>query len=776
MKHIVFDSVDDLFKFILARRAAGGRRSLFCETIFFGEKDYRLNFEPGDWDGAGDIFGGRISEGRAPGRSMSVSELLEHVLLQRVSADFNSGASSIVLAMPVSGQGGSAAQQILYDAWRQVERVDWARSAFHLCKTPAGGGWHAVQIDGVAPGFNFVTFRQAHRAKFEKHGLRVFAPAWNSAGCCLYVEWGYRYPRAAEFAQLHRESSTQLILCDAVREAQTREARRSWWVPGWHVLDAEAHYTVSDLFEIAPPHSITTARYLADTTEALAKVTLPLEIGPVGEAVASARDLELRIGSLKRELESLTGKSERLQRVAHQEFFAIYRWRQEPHRGALPTGLEHLLGKPLSELNRYLYLQTRDEDGATIHYVAHKDHQTAAMAAAVLCDRCYLCDTRWLAWRLPLFVRQGQAVKIDINEEEMAGQILTAVPPEPGGSNREQEGEVFCLMEQSEEEGVPAFTWLTFSSSLDEAFTVTNGRAAGPRAALRAAAHEVNGTSLSQDIAISEAALDLDTTTRDRAANQLQAVEDGWESTRRNLQAAAFQVRVAELAARPLAEARDALTGSWSQFLQRALEADAAAVKFKIEALGNWAASEPARKDLLLQHEQGLVDVEAAIRLRRAEYEALLPRITARNESLVAECSQLDQKLQQVRQEESTLAQSGKALTIASAGLESQIGALEERIRLATQEITRHANLREQLTACALREGEVQIALKQGQDELHEALLAFRNRLTDAHDLENRVAVEYSAREAAARADDGFFKSISRKFFGGGDKTGRRRR
>lgn len=764
MKHIVFDSVDDLFKFILARRAAGGRRSLFCETVFFSQKDYRLNFETGDWDGTGDLFGGRICEGNAPEPKMSVSELLEHVLLQRVSVHFNAGASSIVLAVPVKGPGATAvAQQILYDAWRQVERADWARSAFHLCKSTAGGGWHAVQIDGVTAGFDFAAFRQAHRAKFEKHDLRVFAPAWNSAGCCLYVEWEYRYPKAAEFAQLHRESSTQLILCEAVREAQTREARRSWWVPGWHVLETEAHYTVSDLFEVAPAASVKSATYRDDRTETLAKVTLPLEIGPVAEAVASARDLELRIGQLKRELESLTSKRERLHRAAHQEFFAIYRWRQEPDHAALPAGLEHLLGKPLSELNRYLYLQTRDESGATIHYVAHKDHQTAGMATAVACDECYLCDTRWLTWRLPLFVRHGQALRIDINEEEMAAQISAAVPPEPSGAGQNGGGEVFCLVESAEEEGVPAFTWLTFRCSLDEAFAVTNGCAAGPRAALRAASYEAGAAPLSEDVAVTEAALRLDERARERAADHLRAVEDGWEGARRDLQAAAFQVRLAELAMRPLAAARSALTDSWCQFVQRVLEADVTAAKFKIEALGEWAASEPARKELLLQHEQGLVDVSATIQKRRAEYDQILPRIDARNQAVIAECALLDQKLQQVRQEEAILEQSVQKLATANAGLERQIAALEEKVREAERKTTWHATLREQATSCDLREAEAQRGLEKSRDELNQALESFHKRLAAGHELERRLASEYSA-----RADDGLIKSMFQKLFGGG--------
>ncbi len=723
MKYIAFDSADDLLKFILSRRAADGRVPAFGKSVCFGKTDYRLKFEIGEWDESGDRFGGKIVPTHEELPCLDLSRFLEHILLQRVSSQFNSGASSIVLAVPVGLAGAAAVQQILYDAWRQVERVEWARSAFHSCKSPGGGGWQAVQIDGIAPGFDLEKFRQANRGKFTNPNdrMRVFAPAQNSGGCSLFVEWEYRYPRAVEFSQLHRDASSPLVLCTAEREAETRDGKRSWWVPGWHVFGAANYVSVSDLIQVLPLENVQNVRYEPDES-GLQQVQLPLEIRPFSESMASARELESRIGALKRELEILAGKHERFERAGFQEYFPIYCWRQEAGQDALPAGLEHMLGRPLSELARYMYVRTPDESGATLHYVAGKDHQAAGLAAAVACDELYLCETRWLEWRLPLFVRQGTALSIDINEEEVAAKIRDVLPQEPGLNQTGIARECFCLVQPSGENGWPSFTWLTFSMTLDQAVAVTNGHAAGPPAAVRAAGFEAGAAALSEDVAISIVAQQLDATARSRTEEQLREVGNGWETARQNLQAAAFQVRLAELAMRPMVAARDTLPETWTQFVQRTIEADATAAKFKIEALGEWASSEPARKEMLLQHEKGLTDTAATIKLRRDEYEAMLPRIEARNKMLVEECEQLDKKLQEVRKADERLVQRTKELGSANAGLERQNAALEENLRTIQKEIDRHHELRQKLADCCSRMEDRKRALAEERAQVHQEL------------------------------------------------------
>src|SRR5262245_51555165 len=98
MKHIVFNSADDLLKFVVARRAMAGRRTSFCETLHVSNNEYRLNFDGADWDEAGDRFGGRVGSGSAEGKTVDLSRFLELILLQRVPIVYYSGVSSIVLA------------------------------------------------------------------------------------------------------------------------------------------------------------------------------------------------------------------------------------------------------------------------------------------------------------------------------------------------------------------------------------------------------------------------------------------------------------------------------------------------------------------------------------------------------------------------------------------------------------------------------------------------------------------------------------------------------
>jgi hypothetical protein len=694
MKYIAFDSIDDLFRFVLSRRATDGRVPAFCRIVHVSPKDYRLRYSPSDWDESGDRFGGKIMPATEELQTLDVSRLLEHVLLQRVSTQFNAGATSIVLAVPVNAP---AAQQSLYDAWRQVERVEWARSAFYSFRHPGGGGWQAVQIDGVAPGFDFERFRQANRLKFtpsdEGNRMRVFAPAQSSGGSPLYVEWEHRYPRPIEFSLLHRDASSPLVLCTADREAETRDAKRAWWVPGWHVFGAANYVSVSDLVQVEPLEQVQSVRYEQDE-QGLSQVPLPLEIRPLSESMVSARDLESRIGALKRELEILAGKHERFERAGFQEYFPIYRWRQEPGREALPSGLEHMLGRPLSELGRYLYLQTRDEEGAIIHYVAGKDHQTAGLASAVACDELYLCDTRWLNWRLPLFVRQGAALTIDINEEEMAAKVREVLPDEPPPNPDLRAGESFCLAQPSGDNGHPAFAWLTFSMTLDEAVAITNGHAAGLPRAVGAAGFEAGAAALSQDVAVSVVAQQLDATTRSRTEEQLRELGENWESARRNLQAAAFQARLAELATRPMIAARDALPPSWSEFVQRTLEADAAAAKFKIEALKEWADSEPTRMLLLQGHKAGLTDTARTIKQRREEYEQILPPVQELNKTLAQQCAELDKKREVVTKALGELDQKTKKLEETNAALDRQNTVLDGSLRTTQSEISRHSELR----------------------------------------------------------------------------------
>ena len=695
MKYIVFESIDDLFRFVLSRRATDGRVPAWCTSVHVTPKDYRLRFSPTDWGESGDRFGGKIMPASEEFLTLDVSRLLEHVLIQRVSTQFYAGVTSIVLAVPVRMADVSAAQQLLYDAWQQVERVEGVRSAFYSFRNPEGGGWQVVQIDGVAPGFDFDKFRQANRPKFTASDdrMRVFAPAQGFGGSSLYVEWEYRYPRPIAFSLLHRDASSPLVLCTADREAETRDGKRAWWVPGWHVFDAEDYVSVSDLVQVLPLEKVQSIHYEQDK-QGLSHVPLPLGIRPLSESMVSAHDLESRIGALKRELEILASKHERFERAGFQEYFPIYRWRQEPGREALPSGLEHMLGQPLSELARYLYLQTRDEDGAIIHYVAGKDHQSAGLASAVACDELYLCDTRWLNWRLPLFVRQGAALTIDINEEEMAAKVREVLPDEPPPNPDSRAGESFCLAQPSGDNGHPAFAWLTFSMTLDEAVAITNGHAAGLPRAAGAAGFEADAAALSQDVAVSVVAQQLDATTRSRTEEQLREQGENWERARCNLQAAAFQVRLAELATRPMIAARDALLPTWAEFVQRVLEADVTALKFKLDALKEWTASEPKRMDLLKDHEKGLTDTAAIIQQRRQEYEEILPRVQEKNTQLAKECVALDEKREVVTKVLGELDQKTEKLAAVNADLDRQNTALEGNLRTTQNEIRRHDELR----------------------------------------------------------------------------------
>ena len=727
--YVRFESVNDLLRYLINRRGTE-RHAAGDAQVYIDAHSYVL-------DCAGDTTEGNLQGGQpvstAPaGRAVKLNRLFELMPLQRLSPQHNQGAEAMVLAIPVSAvEKAGNLRDVLVRLWRRIPCMESARSAFYNCRNDGAGGWHAVRIEGLSPSFNYEQFRADNAADFETYQARVFAPAWTGGSCYLFTEWEYSYPRSEEFSQLYLDRAADLILCRADRPATGANSERGWWVPDWHVIRAESNesnFLIEDLFQVdlaaQPPGQVTT--YSGEQFYELPKLACPLRIDVESELAKSMREVEERIGKMELELEKLNTCQERLSRKSHQEFHVVHRWEQNPD-ALLPVGLAHLLTHPLGELANWDYFVRQNEDNTVTHFVTSRNPMKAAHAATMVSDQIYLCDARWHGWNLPLYVVKGFTLSIDINEEAMAVLVAESLPATP-----DQGGEGAWLAEPDRETpGELSLFRLPPGRSLDEMVAVTNQGSAGPAMVARAAEIEAGKSPFSADVALSESALTLDTTLRQRAEAWLNKTEQEWEQLRQELQTAAFRNRLAEVAARPLAAACGSLSGSWNEFVEKVLAADAVAAHFKLAGLGEWAQAEPHRLDQLKAHDDALADVGQLIQERKDEYEEVLARARSRNESLQKNILAADQHLATIRTEQGRLEKEAKKLAAANAKLELQIKE-RNKIRQRVEEDTdRSKQLTEQLNQLEEQLSQLNLEHKGLNENLNSNFHAVKNWVAD---------------------------------------------
>jgi len=319
--------------------------------------------------------------------------------------------------------------------------------------------------------------------------------------------------------------------------------------------------------------------------------------------------------------------------------------------------------------------------------------------------------------------------------------------------------DLFCLVEPSDGQNkLPAFTWLAFSNSLEDVVALINGSSSGPASALRSSGLDASRAPVSSDVALSESSALLDVTLRRRTELRLRESEEGWEQTRQELQAAAFRTRVGEIVMHSFSKVRDEIPDKWNLFVERTLKADAAAIHFKIAQLGDSATRDTERRELLLKHEEGLVEVERVINERNASYDELFVRIENRNKGLAIACKELDEKLKQLKEQEAKLEAKQvelkaaalqlqareSSLNAANGRLESHIRTIEQHTRNIEGETDKRAQLTKKLSNAQLGEENARQAFELNGIELDNALKHFRLRLREGHQLERTIASQNS--------------------------------
>jgi hypothetical protein len=753
VNHVQFKSAQDLMMFLVnLRHQSGGRRQVFGSQIVVLSQGYAINFEQGDWTPTGLLCGGRIESGAATGEIMTTNGFLEHLLLRRVPPEEFAGTRSLMLALPVdAGTDLPTAQRVLHEAWEQVPRNELGRSAFYLCRNPqTASGWHAVQIDDVASSFDYASYLERNAGRFREHGLRVLAPAWDKSGCFLFVDWGFRYPMPVEFAQLHEEKQGHLILCLADREVTLSSASRDWWEPSWHVLDGDEFFTVSTLFAVARDSNPKVSHCgLVETGSegALGVLEVPLEIGPSSDAVVSALDLEVRIGALQRELEILSGKQDRLRQRTQQDYLAVYRWHQD-REAALPRGLAALLTRPLGELARFLYLQWPAPDGGWLHFVGRRDCLAAGAAMAVCCDQTYLCESRWYEWNLPLFVRSDCALNRDIGEEEMAAKVREVLPAEDALDKEfGEDGERWFLVEpQPGANGVvPSglaglhFTCIRFAQPLDACLRLINRRSEGPPAAAHAASQEADGSVHTHEVVSSSTARRIDERLVERASRQLTLIEQNWEEVRRQLQAAQFDLRLAEIVLHTLRNACRPVPKTWAEFVQRVLDADTQATHFKLDQLDTWDKVEPERLNQLQNFRRAQTDVAQLLVARQADYDQVLPEVERKAEEVRGHLDEIGRQQELLRQAHARLdAQSGP-LESRNQALELKMRNLTQMVKVVQERLAKHTDLLTQVTALEQSLANVKARDTETTLEMEKAKGVLRGLAGDAAALQKQI-------------------------------------
>ncbi|MGA2140585.1 MAG: hypothetical protein ABSH14_17145, partial [Verrucomicrobiia bacterium] len=556
MTHTIqFRHLEDLLAFLNAceRREIMGQdqtdETLLYEWIHLDDGPlYGVGFTENAWPRpeaerrrVAENFGGEILTNTTPrGVQKHLNELLLHLPLKG-SVIRVAQITSVVLACPPGpGVGEANLHQLLRTAWWDLPKAEDTVSEFFLVVPKKAAAWPAVLVRHLDPGFEPEAFRRAHPAP-----LQLFAPVWEGEDCFLFVQWGYEYPKPADFYELYDETRSggvsgrqHIVLATAgpvVERSTIDQAHGAWFRSNMLVVEGDATTRIENICNVEVREDCPVVIAPREELPGDQLCVLPLTIGETGHALGALNELEKLIGQHERELELLQVRRARLTGQLHHDYLVVYLFRQPAGAGRLPGALEQFLKRPLGELAHYRYARVTTK--ANDHYLAGELPIGLAAALAVPADHTYLCDARWVEWGLRLFVRSDCTLSVNIDERGLAERVVDLLKEAGVG-----ESDKFVLAEPVEEQAGPdgmcpvRLTVLEAPQQLDEVLRFTNDQSSGPANVARLATVLEPAAVVAHDVVVADTTQQLDETLLGRANDLISVAETKWEETRRTAQ------------------------------------------------------------------------------------------------------------------------------------------------------------------------------------------------------------------------------------------------
>jgi hypothetical protein len=710
--YIQFNALGDLFAFLVAchtRQEALGRtrKREKYSRIHLGESNtYRIGFARGDQsmeDGKDGpfLYGGTIfPREEPPGEEIELNDLLRRLPLLERPAPPRTHA----LVLAVSRQQCKAARpmKLLHEAWRAVPKQDGAESRFSVRQNLDQESWAAVEIREVSSQFDFKCLQP-----FRDQGLLVFQQAWNEPSCFLYVEWGFAYPKPAEFAALYDDRAKvrnaegklepvpQLLLVSAGKRAGTLRTagNAALYHARWLRVSLPSHSLAEDLYDLTLPAKVEFAQVEAAQLEEKTRLKEELKAGDQRHTIGAIDDIERRIARCGSELEDLLTRKSRLTARRHNSWLPAYTFDQ--HEGEpLPAKLRLFLRRPLGELAQFRYLVIRVPTGRR-HCIVGDVAIAWGAALAVPSDATWLCDARWREWTLPLFIRSDCALSVDIDEGNMAAKVrdLLLDYDELDLSS----ADTVILTGPGEKLPGLSFCPLTPVQTLDEAIGFFNEAIDCRRLATES--FERAGLDLigEQDGVITEQVRELDASLQERAEQLLRELEEGWTATRELAMGTLLRLRVTEAAMEIGEQACLDSAAGWAEFVNHVLELDRRVSAVKLEAAARWFADEKSRDARLEEKSRAQQDFKELLAKSKALHEAAHSRLKQERAEIEAGLKALDAARQAVVAEGEGVSLRAKELEVQNQRTQLELTRSQAALKKLEEEIEQAARLKLQL-------------------------------------------------------------------------------
>jgi len=619
---------------------------------------------------------------------------------------------ALVLAIGQEDAAPDGALNLLHRAWREVPKQDGAESRFFVRSVDGETRWAAVEIQEVSSQFDYSTLESACR-----QGLVVFGPAWNEPNCFLYVEKGFAFPKAEEFATLYddqyqsrrsdaRQHHEGILLVSAGRRiGQIRTGPYGTLHSAqWLRVKLYSHSLAEDLYDLKLPNVVHLTDCDATAIEEGSRLKVQLNAGEYRNVVGAADEIERRIAVCAREMEDLLTRKARLATRRHLSWLPAYTFDQREAE-PLPGKLAAFLRRPLGELAQYRYVALRVPNGRR-HCIVGEIAMPWGAVMSVPSDYTWLCDGRWRDWGLPLFIRSDSALSIEIDEENVAGKVrklLDEVKDLPLA-----DANAAILTEPAGPEGGLLFHPLMPAQGLDQALHFFND-------AMRCADRFAESIAPAGKLLVEKGdqlaaamVLDLDETLQKRAALLLSELEAAWAATRERAMTALLQLRITDAALEIGEQACLDSSKDWEAFVNNTLTSDERISRLKLDAAKAWADQQAEREPRLEKIRTAQHDFNAELGESRSVLDVEHKRLETEHQRIESALLELKEARSKCSREASAVSESATRLRDMNNQAEAELNTARQKQKKLEEERDRLQGQRDDLKRCLEKTAELQ--------------------------------------------------------------------